>query len=135
MQQLCDHFPTLQRWVHWVYSQQPWLFFGDQVLCSAKGVQQGDPLGPFLFALPLHPTIQRIHSVLVESLPPLSFLNLWYLDDGTLVLPLELVPTNLQKATILTVISLMKAKVHAAMSYRQMGEARAAVALTIVAVH
>ena len=37
-----------------------------------------------------------------------------------------------QKATISTVISLMKAKVHAAISYRQMGEARAAVALNIV---
>jgi hypothetical protein len=42
-------FPKIFSWTKWVYGSQPWLFFGDYVLQSAKGVQQGDPLGPFFF--------------------------------------------------------------------------------------
>ena len=44
---------------------------------SQTGVQQGDPLGPFLFAL----TWQR----LAKKLPPDLLFNLWFLDDGHLV--------------------------------------------------
>ena len=46
---------------------------------SATGVQQGDPLGPLLFALVLHPLIHQIS----DSCKLL--LHAWYLDDGTLV--------------------------------------------------
>ena len=48
--------------------------FGDEIIESAEGVQQGDPLGPLLFALTIH--------TLVGSLQ--SPLNCWFLDDGTL---------------------------------------------------
>ena len=42
-------------------------------------VQQGHPLGPLLFALALHPLVQRVQeccSLLFQA---------WYLDDGTLI--------------------------------------------------
>ena len=44
------------------------------MLTSEQGVQQGDPLGPFLFALAWH----RV----VRSLPSGLMMNVWYLDDG-----------------------------------------------------
>jgi hypothetical protein len=46
---------------------------------SSTGVQQGDPLGPLLFALVVHPLIHKIRDnckLLLHS---------WYLDDGTVV--------------------------------------------------
>ena len=41
---------------------------------SSEGVQQGDPLGPLLFSLAIHPVVLQLK----------SRLNVWYLDDGLL---------------------------------------------------
>jgi hypothetical protein len=41
---------------------------------TETGVQQGDPLGPVLFCLALHPVIKSLKSEF----------NVWYLDDGVL---------------------------------------------------
>ena len=54
------------------YSSSSALFFGDILIQSASGVQQGDPLGPALFSLSIHS--------LASSLS--SKVNIWYLDDG-----------------------------------------------------
>jgi hypothetical protein len=35
-------FPSLFYWTRWVYGSQPWLFFGEHILNSVKGVQQGE---------------------------------------------------------------------------------------------
>ena len=42
-------------------------------------MQQGDPLGPLLFFLTLHPIVERTK----REGPDLN-VNVWYLDDGTL---------------------------------------------------
>ena len=71
--------PTLAAWVECCYSSQPFLHFGDHTILSRCGVQQGDPLGPLLFSLTLHPIVERIK----REVPDLN-INVWYLDDGTL---------------------------------------------------
>ncbi|GAU96968.1 hypothetical protein RvY_08332-1 [Ramazzottius varieornatus] len=58
------------------------LLFGQRTLESARGVQQGDPLGPLLFC------------VLIQKLT--SPLNVWYLNDGTIGGKIETVLSDLQ---------------------------------------
>ena len=48
--------PTLYSFVHSsAYKGPSLLFCGDNTLSSAEGVQQGDPVGPLLFCLAIHP--------------------------------------------------------------------------------
>ncbi|GKB69849.1 putative reverse transcriptase domain-containing protein, partial [Tanacetum coccineum] len=71
--------PAISRWVEFCYSSPARLYYGGHSLWSWERVQQGDPLGPLLFSLVLHPLIFKIRD---------SFnlcLQAWYLDDGTIV--------------------------------------------------
>ena len=68
-------FPTLARWVHWYYRQPSDLHFGKSVLRSSSGVQQGDPLGPLLFAAALQPLAAELQRGGLD-------LAFFYLDDG-----------------------------------------------------
>ena len=61
------------------YSQHSHLFFGNFLISSQAGVQQRDPLGPFLFCL----VLQVLVSKLSKEAPNLA-LNNWYMDDGSL---------------------------------------------------
>ncbi|XP_021985363.1 uncharacterized protein LOC110881398 [Helianthus annuus] len=55
------------------------LYLGDGHIWSTTGVQQGDPLGPLLFALVLHPLVHQIRDKCK------LLLQAWYLDDGTVI--------------------------------------------------
>ncbi|XP_074347445.1 uncharacterized protein LOC141686301 [Apium graveolens] len=71
--------PSISPWVEFCYSCPARLYYGDSVLWSCQGVQQGDPLGPLFFALALHPLAQAIAQSCELSL------QAWYLDDGTII--------------------------------------------------
>ncbi|GKA54963.1 putative reverse transcriptase domain-containing protein, partial [Tanacetum coccineum] len=75
--------PSISLWVDFLYGQESRLYIGDTHIWSATGVQQGDPLGPLLFALILHPLLHKIK----DSCKLL--LHAWYLDDGTVIGDLE----------------------------------------------
>ena len=70
------HFPEPLPWVTSCYSARPVLRHSLGTLTSDVGVQQGDPLGPLLFALALH----RFVSAISASVP--LIFHSWYLDDG-----------------------------------------------------
>jgi len=66
------HLPEIYPFIWDCYSSKTSLFHGDFRLDSATGVQQGDPLGPALFAFTIHGVTSKVK----------SDLNVWYLDDG-----------------------------------------------------
>ena len=81
MLEACLHsIPQYTAWVYTCYGQHSPLFLGSQhTIASAQGVQQGDPLGPLLFSI----TLQSI----ITKLPPSLPCNIWYLDDGHIIMP------------------------------------------------
>ena len=75
----CRHqFPGLSRWAEWCYSEPSNLYFGPEVLSSANGVQQGDPIGPLLFSLALQPILLDLNKGRADQALHLVFS---YLDD------------------------------------------------------
>ena len=74
-------FPELLPWVSWCYDSHSILWHPKGTISSQSGVQQGDPLGPMLFALVLRKLVSSIEAD--DGCFDLS-LNLWYLDDGVL---------------------------------------------------
>ncbi|KAJ0755819.1 putative reverse transcriptase domain, exostosin, DNA/RNA polymerase superfamily [Helianthus annuus] len=71
--------PSISLWVEFLYGQPARLYLGDGHIWSTTGVQQGDPLGPLLFALVLHPLVHQIRDKCK------LLLHAWYLDDGTII--------------------------------------------------
>ncbi|GJR53720.1 putative reverse transcriptase domain-containing protein [Tanacetum coccineum] len=71
--------PSISLWVDFLYGQASRLYIGDTHIWSTTGVKQGDPLGPLLFALILHPLLHKIK----DSCKLL--LHAWYLDDRTII--------------------------------------------------
>ena len=87
LREVFRRFPAAAPLVSQAYSQPTPLYFGTTRIMSSRGVQQGDPLGPILFALALDPAIQDLTSPL----------NLWFLDDGTIAGPLATVTRDLRR--------------------------------------
>ena len=67
--------PLIRGWVEYIYESEPILFTSSSSLKSRTGVQQGDPLGPLLFSICIHPLVLK-----AKEINP--GLNIWYLDDG-----------------------------------------------------
>jgi len=80
------HFPELYHFVSCSFSRKGLLYFGDSVMESSEGVQQGDPLGPLLFCLALHDVLQAIDCDFGAA----------YLDDVTIAGKSEQIIQQLQ---------------------------------------
>jgi hypothetical protein len=75
-----EEFGGLYQWVQACYGASSSLLFGDHEIASLAGVQQGDPLGPLLFSLVLQQLVLK-----VKAAVPDLVLDVWFLDDGTLI--------------------------------------------------
>lgn len=69
-----QRIPKLYPYLWQCYRNSSLLYFGEEIIVSKIGAQQGDPLGPLLFSLTIHEMIRNLKSEL----------NVWYLDDGTI---------------------------------------------------
>ena len=74
LNEIQKQLPTIYSIAWQAYSCPSNLFYGDSLFSSQEGVQQSDPLGPFLFSLAIKNLIEECKSEL----------NIWYLDNGTL---------------------------------------------------
>ena len=77
LQTLREELPELSRWAEWCYSTPVDLNFGKYKVRSQAGVHQGDPLGPLMFSLAIHPLVKEVAALGLD-------LCLFYLDDGLL---------------------------------------------------
>jgi hypothetical protein len=68
------HTPLLYPYLYQCYRNPSTLFFGNHLISSSVGAQQGDPCGSMIFSLAIQPIILSLDSQM----------NIWYLDDGTL---------------------------------------------------
>ena len=66
--------PELYNYTHCAYSKTSYLFYGNSVIMSEDGTQQGDPEAPPLFAQTIQTLVKQLESKF----------NIWYLDDGNL---------------------------------------------------
>ena len=82
-----EFIPEIYPLVHSAYCSPTHLFFGNHIVSSAEGVQQGDPLGPLLFSITIHRLLGTLHSEF----------RIFYLDDGTLGGPLDEVLDDLRR--------------------------------------
>lgn len=78
LEQVAAVCPVIYPWVASTLCCSGLLFFDKHLLYSRAGVQQGDPLGPMLFALAIHPLLLRLAAI------SQLHVSAWYLDDGTL---------------------------------------------------
>ena len=87
LQQVALELPELYDFCHAAYSEPSSLLFGDRIISSEVGPQQGDPLGGILFCLGLHPTLSACQSPLIIG----------YMDDVTLGGPPDTVYRDVER--------------------------------------
>jgi hypothetical protein len=75
--------PSLAPWADYCYRNRSHLFTEGDQLDSARGVQQGDPLGPAFFAIAIQDSIRRARVAAEEAVPGGIDWVAFYLDDGT----------------------------------------------------
>ena len=90
-----DHFlevcssraPSILRLASTAYATSSHLVIGNETILSETGVQQGDPLGPVLFAM----AVDEIAKIFRSPI------NIWFLDDATIGGPMECVCEDLRR--------------------------------------
>ena len=75
--------PGIAPWVDFCYQHESQLLLGAAQLASSRGIQQGDPLGPALFALAIHESILRARAAAEAQFPGGLDFTAFFLDDGT----------------------------------------------------
>jgi hypothetical protein len=101
LKQVASIVPQLYAFLYQCYIETTLLTFGQELIHSETGCQQGDRLGPPVFCLSIQPMISTLSSEL----------NAWYMDDGTLVGEVNQVVEDLQK--VLTFSSKLGLDLHA----------------------
>ena len=84
LQEIRRVLPGLVPWSDFCYLRDARLLLGDRMLMSMRGVQQGDPLGPALFALAIHGAILETRAEVERLFPGELEICAFFLDDGTL---------------------------------------------------
>ncbi|XP_072937101.1 uncharacterized protein [Epargyreus clarus] len=79
--------PSIYPFLWQCYGTPSKLVYKHHLLNSSVGCQQGDPLGPAIFSLAIHPIVSNLNSKF----------NVWYLDDGSLGGDTETVFTDFQE--------------------------------------
>ena len=72
--EITTRYSSLYFLVNEAYYNPSTLFAGEHRIPFSRGIQQGDPLGPALFALAVNKIAKDVSSEL----------NIWYLDDATM---------------------------------------------------
>ena len=60
LQSVIKFAPAFFRFVQSAYEKPTCLFCGDHILHSAKGMQQGDPMGSLLFCIFIHDLVSQV---------------------------------------------------------------------------
>ena len=81
-----DKLPNIFNFCRLAYAQPSLLVFGDFIILSQEGIQQGDPLGPLLFCLTVQPLLLSLQSSLTVG----------FMDDVTLGGPETTVARDVQ---------------------------------------
>jgi len=81
--------PELAYWVFYCYGCDAFIFYGSDIITSQVEVQEGDPLGPLLFALAVQPLLAciKVHSACIAEAA--------YLDDVSVVVSSRTAALNL----------------------------------------
>jgi len=64
LKSIADWVPELLSYCHSAYANPSVLYYGQYIIMSQEGPQQGDPLGPLLFCNTIHPLLESLDSVL-----------------------------------------------------------------------
>jgi hypothetical protein len=69
-----EYTPELLPFINVCYGQPSFLLYGESVIMSEQGLQQGDPLGPMFYCTSTQKLISKLKTEYGQ----------WYLDDGSL---------------------------------------------------